>query len=123
FYFGIVGDRWGRSRTLSASVLAYSVFTGLSGLSTHWWDFCLYRFLMGCGIGGAFATAATLIAETVPPHSRAFALGMFQALSAIGNITASAIAGWLVLPERHYWTGSFESGLSGWRILFFLGAL
>src|SRR6476660_9495562 len=77
FYFGIVGDKWGRSKTLSASVLSYSIFTGLSGFSTHWWDFCIYRFLMGCGIGGAFATAATLIAETVPPHSRAFALGMF----------------------------------------------
>ncbi len=119
FYFGIVGDRWGRSKTLSASVLAYSIFTGLSGFSVSWWDFCIYRLLMGCGIGGAFATAATLIAETVPTHSRAFALGMFQALSALGNILASFVAWTLVLPERFYFGGS----IAGWRLLFFLGAI
>lgn len=116
FYFGIVGDRWGRTKTLSASVLAYSLFTGLSGFSVAWWDFCIYRFLMGCGIGGAFATAATLIAETVPPHSRAFALGMFQALSAGGNILGSFVSRF-ISPSGTYFN------LDGWRVLFFLGAL
>ncbi|MEP0844239.1 MAG: MFS transporter [Phycisphaerae bacterium] len=99
-FFGVMGDRWGRVKTLSVSVLVYSCFTGLSGLSQHWYDFCVYRFIMGCGIGGAFATAATLIAETLPGHSRAFALGMFQALSAVGNITGSAVARWVVTPDR-----------------------
>src|SRR5512140_3014893 len=28
-FFGVVGDRWGRVKTLSASILVYSVFTGL----------------------------------------------------------------------------------------------
>ncbi|MGB9624216.1 MAG: MFS transporter [Phycisphaerae bacterium] len=124
FYFGIVGDKWGRAKTLSTSVLVYSIFTGLSGFSTAWWDFCLWRFLMGCGIGGAFATGATLIAETVPPHSRAFALGAFQALSAVGNIIASAVAWKLVHPSVHYFAGTFGAdGLAGWRLLFFLGTV
>jgi MFS transporter, putative metabolite:H+ symporter len=74
------------------AILVYSVFTGLSGLAVGLWDFCLYRFLMGCGIGGAFATAATLIAETVPDHSRAVSLGLFQSLSALGNIGGALIA-------------------------------
>ena len=116
FYFGIVGDRWGRTKTLSVSILAYSIFTGLSGFSMSWWDFCIYRFLMGCGIGGAFATGATLIAETVPSHSRAWALGLFQALSAVGNIFASLVSK-IILPS-----GVFLS-LPGWRILFFMGAV
>lgn len=123
FYFGVVGDKWGRAKTLSASVLIYSIFTGLSGFSLQWWDFCIYRFLMGCGIGGAFATAATLIAETLPAHSRPFALGMFQALSAVGNITASALAWTLVLPERVYLQGLLPDGIAGWRLLFFLGTV
>ncbi|MBP7934218.1 MAG: MFS transporter [Phycisphaerae bacterium] len=132
FYFGIVGDKWGRAKTLSMSVLIYSLFTGLSGFSVYWWDFCCWRFLMGCGIGGAFATAATLIAETLPSHSRPFALGMFQALSAVGNITASALAWTLVLPESFYLKGLcadgylsslFPNGIPGWRLLFFLGAV
>jgi len=85
-FFGIYGDKWGRVRTLSVAISVYSVFTGLSGLAAGLADFCLYRFLMGCGIGGAFATAASLIAETMPEHSRAFALGLFQALSAVAGI-------------------------------------
>ena len=124
FYFGIVGDRWGRAKTLSASILVYSIFTGISGLSSHWWDFCIWRFAMGCGIGGAFATAATLIAETVPSHSRAFALGLFQSLSAWGNIFASGVGRWLILPEETgYGAGLLGTGVAGWRMLFFMGVL
>jgi MFS family permease len=124
FYFGIVGDKWGRAKTLSASVLVYSIFTGLSGFAVYWWDFCLWRFLMGCGIGGAFATGATLIAETVPPHSRAFALGMFQALSAVGNIAASAIGRFAIPPDRYVLQGILgDAGVAGWRMMFFVGAL
>ena len=122
-FFGIVGDKWGRARTLSTSILVYSLFTGLCGLSQHWWDFCVYRFLTGCGVGGAFATAATLIAETMPNHARAFALGMFQALSAAGNITGSAVGRWVIPPESHKLAGWFEGGIPGWRLLFFVGLL
>jgi len=118
-FFGIVGDKWGRVRTLSTSIFVYSLFTGLSGLSLTWIDFCLWRFLMGCGIGGAFATAATLIAETMPSQYRALALGSFQALSATGNIMGSAIARWLILPDIPHNIFGYE--ISGWRLLFFIG--
>lgn len=118
-FFGIVGDKWGRVRTLSASIFVYSLFTGLSGLSQTWLDFCLWRFLMGCGIGGAFATAATLIAETMPSRYRALALGSFQALSATGNIMGSAIARYLILPDVSHSILGFD--IAGWRIIFFVG--
>ena len=125
FLFGIYGDRLGRVKTLSIAIAVYSVFTGLSGLSVGLWDFCFYRFLMGCGIGGAFATAATLIAETMPEHARATALGIFQSLSAIGNIAGSFIARFIVSASASYnisWLISDQT-ISGWRILFMLGVL
>lgn len=125
FLFGVYGDRLGRVKTLSLAIGVYSVFTGLSGLSVGLTDFCIYRFLMGCGIGGAFATAATLIAETMPPHARAAALGIFQALSAVGNIAGSFIARFLISPDLQ--TNLFgllgDSSVSGWRILFMIGVL
>ena len=34
--FGWLGDRWGRVRTMSLTILVYSVFTGLSGLARSW---------------------------------------------------------------------------------------
>ncbi|MFV1966002.1 MAG: MFS transporter [Pirellulaceae bacterium] len=123
--FGIYGDRLGRVKTLAIAIGVYSIFTGLSGLSVGLTDFCIYRFLMGCGIGGAFATAATLIAETMPPHARATALGLFQALSALGNITGSFIARFLVSPDMNTTLGGLlgGEGVSGWRILFMIGVI
>jgi MFS family permease len=120
-FFGIVGDKWGRVRTLSSSIFVYSMFTGLSGLSQTWYDFCLWRFLMGCGIGGAFATAATLIAETLPQHLRALALGSFQALSALGNIIGSAVSTWLITPGLPMDVLGYQ--VPGWRLIFGFGIL
>src|SRR5258706_8201736 len=48
--FGAVGDRIGRARTLTLTVLLYSVCTGLSALSQGVVDFCLYRFITGLGV-------------------------------------------------------------------------
>lgn len=122
--FGVMGDRLGRVKTLMATIGVYSLFTGLSALSVAWWDFCLYRFLTGLGIGGAFSAAVTLLAEEMPTRARPHALGLMQALSAIGNISGSLLGavfltkslsvGWSILPD-----GEFH----GWRILFVVGTL
>lgn len=123
-FFGVVGDRWGRVRTLSASILVYSLFTGLCGMAVSGWDFCLYRFLMGGGIGGAFAAAATLIAETMPNHARSTCLGLFSALSVLGNMVGLAIGSQVFNPKAIYFAGWLGSqGVSGWRLAFFVGAL
>ncbi len=123
-FFGIVGDRWGRVKTLSVAILVYSLFTGLCGMATSGWTFCLYRFLMGGGIGGAFAAAATLIAETLPEHARATCLGLFSALSVLGNMLGVALARFAFLPEQMYFAGTLgEHGVAGWRLLFCVGAM
>ncbi|MGB9624217.1 MAG: MFS transporter [Phycisphaerae bacterium] len=122
-FFGIVGDRWGRVKTLSVSILVYSLFTGLCGLATSGLDFCLYRFLMGSGIGGVFAAAATLIAETMPEHARPTAMGLYSALSVLGNMIGLAIGSELLRPTRLYLAGILGDGVQGWRLAFFVGAL
>jgi MFS family permease len=71
--------------------LIYASFTGLSGLSRNAIDFTVYRFLTGLGIGGEFAAGAALVAETIPTHARATALGIVQAMSALGNVLAGVI--------------------------------
>jgi len=122
-FFGVMGDRWGRVKTLAVSILLYSLFTGLCGLARSPWDFCLYRLLMGSGIGGAFAAAATLIAETMPDHARSFCLGLFSALSVLGNMSGSVLSRWLFLPEQTYTLDWLGVTAPGWRLLFFVGAL
>jgi MFS family permease len=90
--FGSVGDKIGRAKTLTITVLLYSLFTGLSALSTSWLDFAIYRFITGLGVGGVFGLSVALIADTLPDKARPGALGLLQALSAIGNITAGLIS-------------------------------
>jgi MFS family permease len=56
-FFGMLGDRWGRAKTMLVTILMYSLCTGLSALSYGFWDFALYRFLTGLGVGGEFAAS------------------------------------------------------------------
>ncbi len=90
-FFGMVGDRLGRTKTMVITILMYAGFTGLSGLSQNWYQFAVLRFLTGLGIGGEFAAGAALIAETFPDHARPTALALMQSMSAIGNILSGVI--------------------------------
>lgn len=115
--FGVLGDRIGRARTMMWTILIYSLCTGLSALSTGFWDFAFYRFITGLGVGGEFAVGVSLLAEVMPSRARPYALGLLQALSAVGNITAAAISmGFGHLEE----TGAIGSA---WRWMFVVGAL
>ena len=89
--FGVLGDRWGRVRTMLATIIVYSIFTGLSALSRTFWEFAILRFLTGLGVGGEFAVGVALVAEVMPSRARPHALGFLQALSAVGNVTAALI--------------------------------
>ncbi len=115
--FGVLGDRIGRVKTMIATILMYSICTGLSVLSRGVWDFSAYRFLTGLGVGGQFAVGVALVAETMPDRARPFALGWLQALSAVGNMFAAMIGMGLGSLE--------ESGAIGnaWRWMFLVGAL
>ena len=117
-FFGMISDRWGRVKTMMATLLVYSGFTGLSGLSQNWADFTFYRFLVGLGVGGMFGAATALVAESVPGRVRAVALGALQALSALGNIIGS-----LVSLQIQPGAPNLLWGYSGWRLLFFVGIL
>jgi MFS family permease len=114
--FGSVGDRYGRAKTLTLTVLLYSLCTGLSAFSMGWIDFAIYRFLTGLGVGGVFGLAVTLVADTLPQQSRTGALGMLQALSAVGNIGAGLSYLFITQVVK-------VDPASGWKVMFLLGAL
>lgn len=117
--FGSVGDRIGRAKTLTLTVLIYSVCTGLSAFSKGWVDFAVYRFLTGLGVGGVFGLAVALVADTLPDRSRTGALGTLQALSAVGNVTAGLVSMYMGNLEA---TKAIEPG-TAWKYMFLVGAL
>jgi predicted MFS family arabinose efflux permease len=118
--FGSLSDKLGRVKTMVLTLLVYSSFTGLSAASTSTWDFTVYRFLVGLGIGGMFGAAAALVAESVPANVRSLALGSLQTLSATGNILGSLIG--LVLPPGGM-VNFLGYDMEGWRALFLVGVL
>ncbi len=111
--FGAVGDRVGRAKTLAITVLIYSVFTGLSSFATNIGQFMAYRALTGLGVGGVFGLAVALVADALPESARPKALGMLQALSAVGNVTAGVCAMSL----------SGVDPLVSWKYLFWIGSV
>jgi MFS family permease len=125
--FGIIGDRFGRVRSLTITILIYSLFTGLSALSTGVADFMLYRFLTGIGVGGVFAVVVALIAESMPDKARPFTLGLLQMLSAVGNCVAALIFMYLGQLQIN---GSFNNftllgwgPIAPWRLMYLIGII
>ncbi|MDR1925376.1 MAG: MFS transporter [Planctomycetaceae bacterium] len=118
--FGIMGDKFGRAKVMIMTILVYAAFTGLCGMATSWWDFLIYRFLTGMGVGGQFAAGVTLLAETMPDRARAKSLGMLQIVAAFCNCSAAVLLIFLTFLDQHF---NIFSGFPIWRAIFFIGFL
>jgi MFS family permease len=116
-FFGVLGDRIGRAKTMMITILSYTIFTGISVLSKGVFDFNVYRFLCGLGVGGQFGIGVALVAEVVPARARPYALGLVQASSAIGNMMAAGVG---ILLGQLEMTGSITGA---WRWEFLAGAI
>jgi len=108
--FGVIADRFGRTRALIGSILIYSVFTAACGFAQTLLQLAVFRALLGIGMGGEWASGAALVSETWPAEHRGKALGLMQSAWAIGYAAAAVVTA-IVLPR---W---------GWRAVFFVGVL
>jgi len=86
--FGRIGDRLGRSRALSLTVLTYAIFTGLSFFAQTWWQLMVFRFLAALGIGGEWAVGASLLSETWPRRWRPWIAAVLQTGVNVGILAA-----------------------------------
>jgi MFS family permease len=87
-FFGRIGDRLGRARALSLTVLTYAVFTGLSFFAQTWWHLLIFRFLAALGIGGEWAVGASLLSETWPRKWRPWIAAVLQTGVNVGVLGA-----------------------------------
>lgn len=110
--FGVLADKWGRTRALMLSVLLYSIFTAACGFAQTVQQLAVFRIFLGLGMGGEWASGAALVSETWKAEHRGKALGFMQSSWAIGYALA-AIVNWLVQDV---------AGLD-WRWVFFAGVL
>ena len=93
--FGSLADRYGRRPIMIATILTYSLFSGLTYFATDLWQIAALRFFVAKGVGGEWAVAASLVAEIFPKHARTHAGSIFHASSVVGTWMA-ALAGMAV---------------------------
>jgi len=108
--FGVLADRWGRTRALMLSVMIYSIFTAACGFATSALQLAVFRILLGLGMGGEWASGAALVSETWPDKHRGKALGFMQSSWAIGFMLA-AVVNWAVQDGFGF----------DWRAVFLVG--
>jgi len=116
--FGIIADRYGRTKALMASILVYSVFTFLCGFSQTVTQLAVFRLLLGLGMGGEWVSGAALITETWDAKHRGKAMGLVQSAWAIGYALAAIVAG--VISPLWGWRGVFFFGIAPALIIFWI---
>jgi MFS family permease len=134
-FFGRIGDKLGRARTLALTVLTYAVFTGVSFFADTWWQLLIFRFMAALGIGGEWAVGAALLAETWPKAWRPWIAATLQcgvnfgillacgavALLAALNVWATSATGqppmwgeWFLYPRSVFLVGIVPAILVFW---------
>ena len=77
--FGWLGDRIGRVRAMAASILVYSLFTGLIYFAQEPWHLCVVRFIAALGMGGEWSLGIALVMEVWPEKHRPLMAGIIGA--------------------------------------------
>ena len=130
--FGWLGDRIGRVRAMTLSVLVYALFTGLGGFAGSALQLGLLRFIAALGMGGEWSLGVALVMEVWPNRSRAFMAGLIGAAANVGYLLVGVVGIGLssILLSLGSWLPSlgFSSETTamllkndGWRIMMMLG--
>ncbi len=132
--FGWLGDKIGRVRAMTMSVLLYSICSGLSAASQEAWQLAVLRFLGALGMGGEWALGVALVMEIWPNSSRAFLAGLIGAFGNFGYTLVGGIAYGLVMLggdltgilSKIGFSESWSQILTAhnnWRLLMLIGAV
>jgi SHS family sialic acid transporter-like MFS transporter len=131
--FGWLGDRLGRVRAMTLSVMTYAVFSGLCGFAASPAQIAMLRFVSALGMGGEWALGVALVMEIWPDNSRALLAGLIGAAANFGYMMVAVLGLGLesLLPTIESTlqgagvpseTARLLVSHSGWRLLLMLGA-
>ena len=111
---GILCDRIGRVRVLQITIVWFSLFTFLSGLTNDFGQLLAARVLQGFGFGGEWAAGAVLMGEVIQARHRGKAVGLVQSGWSLGYGGAVILYAVIFhfLPKEY-----------AWRALFFVGVI
>lgn len=122
-FFGVMGDRFGRQKVLSLTIIIMAISTFCIGLipsydSIGLWApvlLLLCKVAQGFSVGGEYTGAAIFVAEYAPDRRRGF-LGSWLDFGSIAGFVLGA--GMVVLLQTILGDGRFLEW--GWRVPFFV---
>jgi len=104
FVFGRLGDRIGRSKAMSASILTYSGMAGLAYFSVTPSQLLIAWFLACTGVGGMWPNGVALLSEAWSGLSRTVVSGLIGTSANIGIFILTTVATWKkVVPDDWRW--------------------
>jgi SHS family sialic acid transporter-like MFS transporter len=132
--FGWLGDRIGRVRAMSLSILTYAIVSSLAAFAQAPWHFVVIRFLAALGMGGEWSLGVALVMEIWQGRSRGLLAGLIGAFGNLGYVLVALLSLFLTqfqsgiesllrtvsFPES--WIGALMAN-SGWRLLMVMGIL
>jgi len=102
--FGWLGDRIGRVRAMTISILTYSVFTGLCYFAARPEQLGALRFVAALGMGGEWSLGVALVMECWPERFRPLLAGLIGAAANFGYLFIAALAlKFHVRPDSWRW--------------------
>ncbi|RWW43765.1 hypothetical protein BHE74_00050536 [Ensete ventricosum] len=134
--FGYLGDRIGRRRMYGLSLLlmvASSFASGFSICRTRGCvlaSLCLFRFLLGIGIGGDYPLSATIMSEFANKRTRGSFIAAVFSMQGFGILASSAVTMAITAAFNRATEGGDagplqtpESADLVWRIILMVGAI
>src|SRR6202045_515813 len=100
-----LADRKNRRNILAGSLIVWSGFTALCGLSRNYWYFLAARVAVGIGETGGTPPANSIIADHFPADRRPMALGVFALGAPIGAWLGADMAG--AVAHAFGWRAAF----------------
>src|SRR6478735_6132449 len=111
---GWMGDRMGARFTITRIVLAWSLFTVLTGAATGFYSLLVYRFLFGVGEAGAYPNMARIQSRWLPITERARAGGLLWLTARWGAAFAPLIFGAMTRGISSLQSSLSDSYRGGW---------
>ena len=109
--FGWLGDKIGRVRSMSISILIYSAFTGLLYFANSPQYIATMRFIAAIGMGGEWALGVALVMEVWDAKYRPILAGLIGAASNVGFVLIGVLG------------ASIKVDQSNWRWVVLAGAV
>jgi putative MFS transporter len=102
-------DAWGRRPVMMVTIVGYTAFTFLTGLSWDVWSFAVFQFAARVFLIGEWVTSMVYAAEEYPAEKRGLVIGLLQGFSTLGSLVCAGVVPPLLATAY------------GWRSVYFVG--